>query len=762
MASSAEVVGAVNRALSFGLDHAVRGFAHNAWWLVAAPLSLLLMAGGSGLERSAPLLAAVLALYGACSRWQRKTALDAALALWLAALLALSLHLLLDHFDYRYVWLYSAPALPVHLKIANVWGGDEGTWLLLAALVGLSARALLRYDGWAGPGALLLAAAFGFGAAYWSPFLPTPPDDLAQASSRGLNAHLLRVWMALHPPLVFAAYAFILAPAGAALEALVRGTGAFERVCSTFARSGWLILTAGLAVGMWWAYEDFTFGQFWHWDPVQTSVFVVWAFAAAQLHGLRQYRQRGFLARTTPTFALLSASAVLISMAVTRSESLASSHRYIGATSVYALFAMAGAVLVATAIGWACSRHRSTRSRVRSNETRLLVTLAVIVFGLMGIVGALHLAQAYWSAWAELPRPDSLKPFFETLSRFAAPEELASLRRAFAQWDVDNFSLNRWLTPVAVMVGLLGGRAFLPIRSRVTAWGITAGVGCIALASALLLEPLESLYRGTGMTSHATVDNFPWLDALLVTVAYLLISSLWWVGRLLPRLRARAVRSYFAPVGLAHLGIMLALVGALAASVLDSYTQKELVYPDDFGRAQRFADGYRLQIDLDRETYAHDGGVSHEAGPAFSAIARVQLGLERDGEALTLGSGQALYRDTRAPTDDGAGPLRKLCEIVDYRYARYAGDPGYMLHPYIHRGWLRDVQVWVPALRYDAGGQDLSPHALASARRVATVPVVVKTFPLLSLLWIGLGLTVFATTVITVLSWRDARATSRR
>ena len=103
---------------------------------------------------------------------------------------------------------------------------------------------------------------------------------------------------------------------------------------SSSPRLGWLILSLGLASGMRWAYEDFTFGQIWHGDPVQTSVFMVWALATAHLHALRRYRPDGSFALTHPLLGLMTGTAALLSMAVTRSPVLASSHRYVGETSL--------------------------------------------------------------------------------------------------------------------------------------------------------------------------------------------------------------------------------------------------------------------------------------------------------------------------------------------------------------------------------------------------------------------------------------------
>ena len=42
-----------------------------------------------------------------------------------------------------------------------------------------------------------------------------------------------------------------------------------------------------------------------------------------------------------------------------------------------------------------------------------------------------------------------------------------------------------------------------------------------------------------------------------------------------------------------------------------------------------------------------------------------------------------------------------MCEILDYRYARYVSDSDQMIHPFIHRGAWRDVQVWLPAIEHE-------------------------------------------------------------
>ncbi len=725
-----------------------------AWrWLAAvAAVTVSLTLLGPVAERSATGAACLLALLAAADARRRAMLARAAATTLLGAVLALAVHLLLDDFAYRYAWLYSAPALPWYLKLANVWGGDEGTLLGLATLLALLSARMTRHPGWTAPGALLVTSAYAGGAFVWSPFTSTFPDELLRAESQGMNAHLLTVWMAIHPPLLFTAYALVLAPVGAAAEALARGSGAWWLIAQRHVRLAWLLLSSGLAFGMWWAYEDFTFGQFWHWDPVQTSVFVVWALLGAQVHGLRSYRAGGFLGRWLPLLGMLAAAAVPASMAVARSDTLASSHRYVGDTSLALNLALAAAVMSVAALLWVRSWRRRSNEQRSLGQTRTAVLLAIGVFVALGGVATFQLAAAYAAAWMELPRPASLRPFFETVMRWSDPGELARLREAFAQWDVNGFGLNRGLAPIGVALCLLSGHAFLRLRSPARGWLLTAAVGAIACLVALGLRPLESLYRGTGMTSSHTTEIFPWLNALLVTAVYMGTAAAAWCIRMVTRLRWRLVRGYLFPVGLVHVGVVMAVVGALTASVLDSYAQRLLSYPGDFNAPRAFPDGYSIEIDVTEDAESIDGGRRAGSGGAFRSVAHVKVKLERNGTTIELGNGNAVFRDDRAPASGERGAVRQLCEILDYRYARYASGSAHRLDPFIRRGLWRDVQVWVPALEYeDAPATPARPQARAS-----DVVVVIKTYPLLSWLWMGLALILAGSCVVTVFAWRVA------
>ena len=121
-------------------------------------------------------------------------------------------------------------------------------------------------------------------------------------------------------------------------------------------------------------------------------------------------------------------------------------------------------------------------------------------------------------------------------------------------------------------------------------------------------------------------------------------------------------------------------------------------------------------------------------GQGFRSIGQVAWQLEREGQIIEAADGHTVYRDERPPLAGEYGPVRLMCEVLDYRYARYASDSSQMIHPFIHRGAWRDVQVWLPAVEYEQASDGGTP-----ARRVTTVPVILKVYPLMSWLWAGLA-----------------------
>ena len=252
-----------------------------------------------------------------------------------------------------------------------------------------------------------------------------------------------------------------------------------------------------------------------------------------------------------------------------------------------------------------------------------------------------------------------------------------------------------------------------------------SGVALLATAAAVFwLQPFERWFDGRGLTSGKTVAQFPALDALLVALAYLLLS----IGAVIYNRAKRQTGAMSIPVGVAHIGAILALFGGLSATIFDSYTQRLISIPDDLGTTQEFAGGYTVTIGTVRGAAAQDGARGAAEHGAFHTIGEVSWSLKRHGARIDGGSGHTVYRDERGAAKQGTGAIRLMCEAIDYRFARYRSGDSQMIHPLISRGLLRDVQIWLPAALPDP----------STAQAPSRAPIVLKTFPLMSLVWIGM------------------------
>ncbi|CUW39594.1 putative Cytochrome c-type biogenesis protein CcmF (modular protein) [Magnetospirillum sp. XM-1] len=643
---------------------------------------------------------AIAALAMAVARHSRPAGYGAVVLL-LLAVLGLAARFLADDGGNALVFRHAGGDQPWPLRLAGLWASDQGTLLLMALmLAGMGAR-WSGGDGWAARGAQALALAFTIGTVLWNPFDATSPEALAGPPPRH-NSHLATPWMVIHPPLLLAALALVIAPAGAACQALARpGQTQWSELAGGCVRAAWIILGAGLAAGMWWAYQDFTFGQFWHWDPAQTAIFAVWMALTAQIHTHEAHRRsngRRF-AVLHPLLGLVAAVLALAAMAVIRLPMLASSHRYVGDTSAPLLAGLAVLLAMATALAvW-------RRPAGRATAPRDALDVAVALMMVAAAVAVLHLGHSLAAALLHLPRPDGLKPFLDMLLRWATPTEAEALRQAFAQWEPDPVAVNLWLLPPATALGLAGGHALLPrFRRPATVAAV------LAVVLAIVVDPVTARFDGSGITAAGTVAHLDLIGGLWAAMAYLGLAAL---ARLGTALRQRQARPALA-AGL-HLGIAVALAALLAATVFDGIAQRIIRWPDQAGALVALPDGQSV-------------GIFPPAAGA-PATARAVWRLERDGVETERAEGLVHVRDDTPFPAGQRGSQRMVCEILDYRYARQISGRGHMIDPFIHRGLWRDVQVWLPAL--DSGAS----HDL---------PVVVKTFPLVSWLWGGLALTLLS------------------
>ncbi|NIA72225.1 heme lyase CcmF/NrfE family subunit [Pelagibius litoralis] len=230
----------------------------------------------------------------------------------------------------------SHSAKPMLYKVTGVWGNHEGSmilWILILALFGsmvalfgsnlppsLRAR-VLGVQAWIGIGFLLFTLLTS------NPFLrvfPAPPDG------RDLNPLLQDPGLAFHPPLLYAGYVGFSMAFSFAIAALIEGKldAAWARWVRPWTLLAWAFLTAGIALGSWWAYYELGWGGWWFWDPVENVSFMPWLLGTALLHSAIVVEKRDALKVWTVLLAILTFSLSLMGTFIVRSGLLTSVHAF--------------------------------------------------------------------------------------------------------------------------------------------------------------------------------------------------------------------------------------------------------------------------------------------------------------------------------------------------------------------------------------------------------------------------------------------------
>jgi len=239
-------------------------------------------------------------------------------------------------FSLRLVTLNSHTDKPMLYKVTGVWGNHEGSmllWVLILALFGAMA-------GWFGGNlpdrlkARVLAVQASVGVAFIAFILFTSNPflrlEVPPFNGQDLNPLLQDPGLAFHPPFLYVGYVGLSMSFSFAVAALIEGRvdAAWGRWVRPWTLLAWLNLTAGIALGSWWAYYELGWGGFWFWDPVENASFMPWLIAAALLHSAIVVEKREALKAWTILLAILAFGFSLIGAFIVRSGVLTSVHAF--------------------------------------------------------------------------------------------------------------------------------------------------------------------------------------------------------------------------------------------------------------------------------------------------------------------------------------------------------------------------------------------------------------------------------------------------
>ena len=415
-------------------------------------------------------------------------------------------------YSLKYVVDYTDNVLHLFYRLTAFWAGQPGSMLFWALAVGIMGSIFACTGGyrrlkdttrlWFWTFFLVIMAFFALLLCVWNnPFIMLDP---APADGNGLNPLLQNPGMIFHPPLLFLGYGGFAIPTCLALaQALSRQpdeTRWFD-LARPITLLAWAFLTAGIVLGMWWAYMELGWGGYWAWDPVENASLVPWLVGTAALHTAIVEKRRGRLTRFNVLLMGLTTLSTFFATFLVRSGVIESVHAF-GSGSVgfpLGIFVTAGLVL---SIGIALLSPAGRRaSSDGERKTRLIpaedTLLAVAV--LLLVMAVIILNATMWPVTTSLFSTASMGLEASFYNRVILPLGAAMLLLlAYCPWLVQGRRLARGI----VLLGAAGSAALLWLLGYRNVVALLTTAGVVGFLLGLLLRaastPLRQLPRRAG------------------------------------------------------------------------------------------------------------------------------------------------------------------------------------------------------------------------------------------------------------------------
>ena len=252
-----------------------------------------------------------------------------------AGMIILATLFLQDEFSTITVYQNSHSLQPVIYKITALWGNHEGSlllWCWVLAIIAILQQipSRLKIDIQTKiiiTQAIIIMGFLGLLIYTSNPFariLPYPPEG------QSLNPLLQDPGLIMHPPLLYMGYVGLSANFAIAIAALWQGELSKDLInyMRKFALFAWCFLTAGIAMGSWWAYYELGWGGFWFWDPVENASFIPWLVTTALIHSLVVSEKTGALKQWSLLLSLIAFGLSLFGTFLVRSGILTSVHSF--------------------------------------------------------------------------------------------------------------------------------------------------------------------------------------------------------------------------------------------------------------------------------------------------------------------------------------------------------------------------------------------------------------------------------------------------
>ena len=320
-----------------------------------------------------------------------------ALGTVLAVIALLAYVFVTERYDIDYVYNYSSRELEFAFRVAALWAGQPGSFVIWALWGLVAAQLLVRRSHQNEPYVMSILMFIQAGLLLFmlirNPFVPYMENGVAvfPADGKGLNPTLHNPWMIIHPPILFVGYALMAVPFAWAIAGLWRRDyDGWIKGALPWALAAWSFLGLALLLGGYWAYETLGWGGYWGWDPVENSALVPWLTCTALIHGMLVQRSGGGLRRTNFFMAILTYSLVFYASFLTRTGVLSSFsvHSFV-AEGLKTIMTVALAIVALGGLAFLLARWRDIPTKPLSEKLlsrESFIVLSTLCLGVIATV----------------------------------------------------------------------------------------------------------------------------------------------------------------------------------------------------------------------------------------------------------------------------------------------------------------------------------------------------------------------------------------
>lgn len=416
---------------------------------------------------------------------------------------------------------------PLWYKLTGTWGNHEGSmmlWVWVLGFFGLilagatrKSDAPLHRDALAVLG-LLTAGFLLFILLTSNPFVRVFPPP---ADGEDLNPLLQDIGLIIHPPLLYLGYVGSGIVFAYAAAAMWRGTldHSFAKTIQPWLLATWAALSAGIAVGSWWAYRELGWGGWWYWDPVENVSLMPWLCATALLHCNVVLEKRGQLARMVALLATLTFSMSLTGTFIVRSGLITSVHSFASdpTRGMFMLGFIAGVILLGMALYARMSWPKYTAPYALGARQGYIVLASILMLTLTATI-LLAIMYPLVLTLSGLPSISVGPPYFHAVFvPLVLPLAVLAAAAPLTAWDQFSWPRTRsillWFAVPTIAAAIIA-YAVLHMDDAVTALAA-------ALAAGLVVSLVRFVRAAPRLTLRnvATISGHGGFALLLVAVA---------------------------------------------------------------------------------------------------------------------------------------------------------------------------------------------------------------------------------------------------